>query len=86
MKRNGKELAEIKEFLENDKMVHVTFNKNFVVYNEKEDRFEIKFDYKFDTESCLSYQEAKDIWILDKKQKQKVIKNTNKKYNGRCKK
>lgn len=66
MKRDKKEMAEIKDFLENEKLIYTSFKKNVVVYNEKEDCFEIKFNYKFEPGSIFSYKDARDMWIEKK--------------------
>ena len=65
MEKKDKEIEEIKKFFENQKLMHVTFKKNLVTYNDKKNCFEVKYNYTFDKKACYKYQEAKDMMVFD---------------------
>ena len=86
MKKDKKEIEEIKKFFEKDKAMPVTFKGNFVSYNEKENCFEVSYNYTFHKKARYTYKEAKNMWIFNKK-KQEIIQGMNKKKIKRgCKK
>jgi hypothetical protein len=67
-KRNRKEIDEIIDYLENEDFKAVSWMKNFVMYLENTDCFQVELQFEYGHGRVFSYEEAKEMWLENKKE------------------